>query len=1103
MRIRELHIGRFGGLADRHFAPEPGLSLVFGSNEAGKSTILAFIHAMLYGLTGRARGISENERKRRLPWGEDRMGGWLVFEHAGRVYRIERTFGAVRRQDQRTLRDETTGEAIPLPGAREIGDWLFGVSEAEFDNTVCIRQLATADVQADDETLAKLANLATTGDERISADTVDARLRKAMTAARAEKGSGGLIPALTARRQELAQEWQNVLSRESERSARIRAYQSAAQARDALARLLADGKCLQTACSDLYAVEAASEAAGRLAELQELERQTAELHGSLQLDGHPAGWTDLAELRARHSRLTTGQARQAEMQAQQDAQLARLARLQDSLSAYAALSGSDTAASLECLETVDRLEAELISLRQRLVTLGELQITQSRLTGQSDEARRRCEEAQRALDEWQDVADAERQAAEEEVEQRRLAVSVLPDHMEPARGQTGTAGPGTGRRHVSLLIPACGLLLLVTGLAAGLRITPVALVLMPAGAVLFGLYAWLSLHRTGGSRTGPSMDTQDAALRTQPVRADAELAIRQAWEDSRTRLAALQLRHSQRDQQLTARLADCHTAWETAEAFKNSQAADWQAILSGQLAPARTSAAVVCLPDEPASGRPNDAAAPDADRISSETSQAIATLLSAQASLQERLAQAQAAAQIVLGDAGCDTAAAFRERLAECQDLERQAARLAGENEQRAGAIDALAAANAGLANGLRQQLLQLTVPAAGEPAAVQSLDMLLEQVQQSLTRLDRLQTALAEKRRDLGQTDNGDMAARQQRLQQQFPGGAAELSDALDVWLKSVREWLATATEAGMEPESISDAAVNATSDVLKDAMTDVMSDAMMDVMSDTAADAAALAAAAAFLAPSGPVVDQTGGRRPDMTRSGNSASSPDSTGNPTAGSPGTRLAMDKARLLPAGIDALQACLQRESGRAIRLDSDLRHRFSQLRNLEDVDLDLAAVDRRLQAVQEEYAALKLAREVLDAAFRELQQSFGPQLNRRGGEILARLTDGRHVDMRVDRSLQILVPDPATGLLHEFDYLSGGTIDQAYLALRLAVAELVCGPNGRLPLLLDDALLQYDDQRAGAALAFLREYAEEQDLQILLFTCHGRLLDQPVAVIQV
>ena len=71
--------------------------------------------------------------------------------------------------------------------------------------------------------------------------------------------------------------------------------------------------------------------------------------------------------------------------------------------------------------------------------------------------------------------------------------------------------------------------------------------------------------------------------------------------------------------------------------------------------------------------------------------------------------------------------------------------------------------------------------------------------------------------------------------------------------------------------------------------------------------------------------------------------------------------------------------------------------------------------------------------------------------------------------------------------LHDALWRSDGTIDQLYLALRLAVAEELTPDS---PLILDDALVRFDDTRMQAALAILEDMAKAR--QVILFTCQQR-----------
>lgn len=137
---------------------------------------------------------------------------------------------------------------------------------------------------------------------------------------------------------------------------------------------------------------------------------------------------------------------------------------------------------------------------------------------------------------------------------------------------------------------------------------------------------------------------------------------------------------------------------------------------------------------------------------------------------------------------------------------------------------------------------------------------------------------------------------------------------------------------------------------------------------------------------------------------------------------------------------------------------------------------------------KELYDALALAQENMQAAVDDVSRSFGPILNEKTAKIFDRLTGGRYEKVMVDKEYSIQAK-PKDGGYHEWKYLSNGTTDQAYLSLRLAMTELITEGGERLPLMLDDVLLQYDDERAGNALRYLKEYAA--DAQILYFTCRS------------
>jgi uncharacterized protein YhaN len=103
------------------------------------------------------------------------------------------------------------------------------------------------------------------------------------------------------------------------------------------------------------------------------------------------------------------------------------------------------------------------------------------------------------------------------------------------------------------------------------------------------------------------------------------------------------------------------------------------------------------------------------------------------------------------------------------------------------------------------------------------------------------------------------------------------------------------------------------------------------------------------------------------------------------------------------------------------------------------------------------------------------------------------LTRSRYEALKIDRSFAIQVAVPEDQNFHDWRFFSGGTIDQVYLALRLAIAGIIQAGSEPLPLLLDDALVQYDDGRASAALDYLSRHSQETGGQVLLMTSQARI----------
>ncbi len=182
MRIESLHIDKFGKLRAFDLAFPEGLTIVRGDNESGKTTILAFLRAMLYGLNGKSASIAQNDRRKYMPWGETSMGGSLRLTDGRSAWEIARVFGQTKKQDTLRVTDLASGEAVELPAGDEPGRVLLGVDEAVFADTLYVSARGSRPSGDGAALTDKIRNLVGTGSEDVDLKSVLDRLRAAKNA---------------------------------------------------------------------------------------------------------------------------------------------------------------------------------------------------------------------------------------------------------------------------------------------------------------------------------------------------------------------------------------------------------------------------------------------------------------------------------------------------------------------------------------------------------------------------------------------------------------------------------------------------------------------------------------------------------------------------------------------------------------------------------------------------------------------------------------------------------------------------------------------------------------------------------------------------------
>lgn len=158
-------------------------------------------------------------------------------------------------------------------------------------------------------------------------------------------------------------------------------------------------------------------------------------------------------------------------------------------------------------------------------------------------------------------------------------------------------------------------------------------------------------------------------------------------------------------------------------------------------------------------------------------------------------------------------------------------------------------------------------------------------------------------------------------------------------------------------------------------------------------------------------------------------------------------------------------------------------------RSLFLIDEEIAEVKGKIKSLEKKLKGIEIATNYMEKAFKELQKSFGPVINKKVEDIFKDVTKGAYKDLRVSEDYNLVVKDTKSNKIMDASYLSSGTYDQIYLALRLGIIDIIF-EDKKVPIILDESFTQYDDNRLKTMLDII--YRRVYKNQIILFTCQKR-----------
>lgn len=142
MNIDTLRITHFGPFHQKEISLSSGINVIYGENEAGKTTVYQFIQAMLFGVERlRGKASKRDEYSRFQPWEQGKnYEGSMIIEHNGEKYRLVRNF--YKEDEYFKVEQMNTGKEILLP-SHQIDSLIPGMSRGNFKNALSIGQMGS------------------------------------------------------------------------------------------------------------------------------------------------------------------------------------------------------------------------------------------------------------------------------------------------------------------------------------------------------------------------------------------------------------------------------------------------------------------------------------------------------------------------------------------------------------------------------------------------------------------------------------------------------------------------------------------------------------------------------------------------------------------------------------------------------------------------------------------------------------------------------------------------------------------------------------------------------------------------------------------------
>lgn len=180
MKIKKVQINGFGNIENKVLDFSDGINLIYGENEAGKSTLVNFIKSVFYGVNKNKAGNEYSDYEKYKPWKDIDFSGKIEYELQGKTYTVFRDFNRNNCKIYDENGNDITNEFNKDKSrGSEVGLTHFGVDEETFMNTLFVNQNSTSvELTSQKSIMQKLTNMLQSGQENISFEKIKAKLQK-------------------------------------------------------------------------------------------------------------------------------------------------------------------------------------------------------------------------------------------------------------------------------------------------------------------------------------------------------------------------------------------------------------------------------------------------------------------------------------------------------------------------------------------------------------------------------------------------------------------------------------------------------------------------------------------------------------------------------------------------------------------------------------------------------------------------------------------------------------------------------------------------------------------------------------------------------------